>query len=159
MWEFCTKHFFSSQPLTHIYCDQDWSWSFLFQPRSWQIGGQTWSQGWCELQGWLSLTGSSCGRQQHRSHTSDHVGIILVFLFLSDSSPIIGNPCQWHLNWLTPWHLVDLIDVTLACVDAYSKFVAVVSVADVDDENRVGNSLMQIWTLTFGLKATLLFRL
>ena len=40
--------------------------------------------------------------------------------------------------------LVNLIDVTLACKDAYSKFVEVVTVADVDDENRVGNSLLQI---------------
>ena len=49
--------------------------------------------------------------------------------------------------------------MTLACEDAYSKLVEVVTVADVDDENRVGNSLSQIWTLTFGPKATLLFRL
>ena len=33
------------------------------------------------------------------------------------------------------------------------------AIADVDDENCVGNSLLQIWTLTFGPKATLLFRL
>ena len=31
--------------------------------------------------------------------------------------------------------------------------------ADVDDENRVGNSLLQIWKLRFGHKAKLLFRL
>ena len=49
--------------------------------------------------------------------------------------------------------------MTLACEDAHSKIVEVVTVADVDDENRVGNSLLQIWTLTFGPKATLLFRL
>ena len=49
--------------------------------------------------------------------------------------------------------------MTLACEDSYSKLVEVVTVADVDDENRVGNSLLQIWTLTFGPKATLLFRL
>ena len=49
--------------------------------------------------------------------------------------------------------------MTLACEDAYSKLVQVVTVADVDDENCVGNSLLQIWTLTFGPKATLLFRL
>ena len=49
--------------------------------------------------------------------------------------------------------------MTLVCEDAYSKLVVVVTVADVDDENRVGNSLLQIWTLTFGPKATLLFRL
>ena len=38
----------------------------------------------------------------------------------------------------------------------YSKLVAVVTVADVDDvddENRVGNSLLQIWKLRFGHKA------
>ena len=42
--------------------------------------------------------------------------------------------------------------MTLACEDAYSKLVEVVTVADVDDENRVGNSLLQIWKLTFGPK-------
>ena len=34
--------------------------------------------------------------------------------------------------------------MTLVCEDAYSKLIEVVSVADVDDENRVGNSLLQI---------------
>ena len=45
--------------------------------------------------------------------------------------------------------------MTLACEDAYSKLVEVVSVAEVDDEKRVGNSLLQIWELTFGPKAKL----
>ena len=49
--------------------------------------------------------------------------------------------------------------MTLACEDANSKLVEVVTVADVDDEDRVGNSLLQIWKLTFGIKAKLLFRL
>ena len=49
--------------------------------------------------------------------------------------------------------LVSLIDVTLACEDAYSKLVEVVTVADVSDEDRVGNSLLQIWKLRFGHKA------
>ena len=40
--------------------------------------------------------------------------------------------------------LVDLIDVTLVCEDANSKLVGVVTVADVDDEDRVGKSLFQI---------------
>ena len=31
--------------------------------------------------------------------------------------------------------------MTLACEDAYSKLVEVVTVADVSDEDRVGNSL------------------
>jgi len=46
-----------------------------------------------------------------------------------------------------------LIDVTLACEDAYSKLVKVVTVADVSDEDRVGISLFQIGKLRFGHKA------
>ena len=49
--------------------------------------------------------------------------------------------------------------MTLADEDANSKFVQVVTVADVDDEDRVGNSLLQIWKLRFGHKAKLLFGL
>ena len=60
---------------------------------------------------------------------------------------------------LTDSCLVNLIDVTLACEDAYSKLVEVANVADVYDEDRVGNSLLQIWDPTFGPKAKLLFRL
>ena len=55
--------------------------------------------------------------------------------------------------------LANLIDVTLACEDANSKLVEVVTVADVDAEDHVGNSLLQIWELAFGPKAKLLFRL
>ena len=50
--------------------------------------------------------------------------------------------------------------MTLACEDAKSKLVVVVTVdnevvtvANVDDEDRVGNSLLQIWKLRFGHKA------
>ena len=60
---------------------------------------------------------------------------------------------------LTDSCLVNLIDVILACEDANSKLVEVVTVADVDAEDRVGNSLLQIWELSFGHKAKLLFRL
>ena len=60
---------------------------------------------------------------------------------------------------LTDCPLVNLIDVTLACEDAYLKLVEVANVADVDDADRVGNSLLQIWKLRFGQKAKLLFRL
>ena len=48
--------------------------------------------------------------------------------------------------------------MTLACEDAYSKFVEVVTVADVSDEDRVVDSLLQIWKLDFGQKAKLLLR-
>ena len=43
--------------------------------------------------------------------------------------------------------------MTLACEDAILKLVEVVSAADVDAEDHVGNSLLQIWELTFGPKA------
>ena len=55
--------------------------------------------------------------------------------------------------------LVNLIDVTLACEGAFLKLVEVVTVVNNDDENRVGNSLLQIWKLRFGHKAKLLFTL
>ena len=70
-------------------------------------------------------------------------------MLVSDSLP----------NSLPNSRLVNLIDVTLACEDANSKHVEVVTVADVTDEDHVGNSLLQIWELTFGHKAKLLFRL
>ena len=47
----------------------------------------------------------------------------------------------------------DLIDVTLAYEDVNSKLAGVVTVANFDDEDRVGNSLLQIWKLMFGQKA------
>ena len=58
--------------------------------------------------------------------------------FLSDPSPIIGNACHSLTNSLTVCRLVNLIDVTLACEDANSKLVDVVTVAD---EDHVGNNL------------------
>ena len=60
---------------------------------------------------------------------------------------------------LTNSCLVNFIDVTLACEDANSKLVEAVTVGDVDAEDHVGNSLLQIWVLTFGPKAKLSFRL
>ena len=43
-------------------------------------------------------------------------------------------------NSLTDSYLVDLIDMTPACEDAYSKLVKVVTVPNVNDKDRVGNS-------------------
>ena len=43
------------------------------------------------------------------------------------------------------------------CEDANSKLFDVVTVTDVDDEDRVSNSLLQVWKLRFGHKAKLLF--
>ena len=62
-------------------------------------------------------------------------------------------------NSLTDCCLVNFIDVTLACEYANSKFVELVTVAHVDAEDHVGNSLLQIWELTFGPKTKIFFRL
>ena len=43
---------------------------------------------------------------------------------------------------------MNLIDKTLACEDANSR-LEVVTVADVDDVDCVGKSLLQIWKLNF----------
>ena len=49
--------------------------------------------------------------------------------------------------------------MTLACEGANSKIVDVVTIADVDDKDLVGSSLLQVWMLRFGHEAKLLFRL
>ena len=49
--------------------------------------------------------------------------------------------------------------MTLACEDANSKLTEVVTVADVDAEKRVNDSLVQFWKLKFGTKVKFLFRL
>ena len=48
--------------------------------------------------------------------------------------------------------------MTLVCGDGNSKLVEVVTFVDGDAEDNVGNSLLQIWELTLGSKAKLLFR-
>ena len=48
--------------------------------------------------------------------------------------------------------------MTLVCEDGNSKLVEVVTVVDVDAEDNVGKSLLQIWELTLGSKAKLMFR-
>ena len=60
-----------------------------------------------------------------------------------------GNDCD---GWRALSQLCDQVHFEF-------EFVEVVTVADVDDENLVGNSLLQIWKLRFGHKAKLLFRL
>ena len=42
--------------------------------------------------------------------------------------------------------------MTLASEDVNLKLVELVTVADVDDENCVGNNILQIWKLRFGHK-------
>ena len=47
---------------------------------------------------------------------------------------------------------MNLIDSTLACEYDNSKFIKVVTVAHVDGEKRVDNSLVQIGKVKFGHK-------
>ena len=49
--------------------------------------------------------------------------------------------------------------MTLAYEDSDSKLVVVASVADVDAEDRVGNSLLQILELRFDHKAKVLVKI
>ena len=49
--------------------------------------------------------------------------------------------------------------MTLVCEDANTKLVEVVTVADVDAEKHINESLVQIWKLKFGHTDKFLFRL
>ena len=78
---------------------------------------------------------------------------------------IFIGPESDHWEYLSLTHsltdscLVNLTDVTLACEDGNSKLVEVFTVAHVDDEKRVDNSLVQIWRVKFAHKVKFLFRL
>ena len=54
--------------------------------------------------------------------------------------------CLSVTHSLTDFCLVNLIDVTLACEDAYSKLVEVVTVPDESDEDRVQDFEVQVRT-------------
>ena len=84
--------------------------------------------------------------------------IIIITIFIGPESDHWQCLSLTH-NSLSDSRLVNSIDVTLACEDAYSKLVEVVTVADVDSEDHVGNSLLQIWELRLGNKPKLLFSL
>ena len=58
---------------------------------------------------------------------------------------------HWLPMSLTDWQTHSMTFCRLVwCEDANSKLVEVVTVADVDAEDRVGSSLLQIWRLRFG---------
>ena len=61
--------------------------------------------------------------------------------------------CLSLTDSLTHSCLINLIDVTLASEDAISKLVEAVSLADVDNEDHVGTTLLQIWEVRFCQKA------
>ena len=59
-----------------------------------------------------------------------------VYLFIGPESD--HCQCLSFTHSLTQPRLVNLIDVTLSCEDAYSKLDEVVTIADVSDEDCAG---------------------
>ena len=92
--------------------------------------GASW---WRSLPMWVSTM---------KRHSTWRVTLVLLYIFIGPKSE--HWQCLSMTDWLTHSRLVDLIDATLACD---------VTVADIDDVDRVGNSLLQIWKLRFGHKA------
>ena len=74
-----------------------------------------------------------------------------VLNLISYWSLIIVYPCQW----LTDSCCWDFTDVTLAFEDTNSKLLDVVSIADVDAEERVDDSLVEILKVKFGQESWL----
>jgi len=92
---------------------------------------------------------------KHRQtcHFNFFIGWTQFFLF-------VGPESDYCLPLsLTHSCLVNLISVTLACGDGDSKLVEVVTVVEVGDERHVDNSLVQVWSLSFGHRVEFLFGL
>ena len=72
--------------------------------------------------------------------------IVCMFFFIGPESD--HWECLSVTHSLSNSRLVNLIDVTLACEEAYSKLVEVVILADDSDEDRVGNNLLkaEVWS-------------
>ena len=102
-----------------------------------------------------------CGRASHsrqkmqyndRSNVKFYLGW-LSFFYQNQVRSLATLVSDSLTDSLTHSCLVNLIDASLACEDANSKLVEVVSVADVEAENHVGNILLQIWGPRFDHKA------
>ena len=88
------------------------------------------------------------------AHLNANIFLSIILFLFSDipflSITIFIGPQSDHWECLSLTHsltdccLVNLIDVTLACEDGNSKLVEVVTVAHVDAEDHVDNSLLQI---------------
>ena len=82
--------------------------------------------------------------QPHKNISLAEIIIIIQYTLTVFIGPESDHwECLSLTHCLTHFCLVNLIDVTLACEDNYSKLVEVFTFADVDDEDRVGNSLLQ----------------
>ena len=102
--------------------------------------------------------GLACGVLAHRQVLVGHRFLLLTNSYFRVTIFIGPSLATLVTHSVTDSRLGDLIYVTLACEDANSKLVEVVTFADVDDVDRVGNSLFQIWKLKFGHKVNFLFR-
>ena len=71
-----------------------------------------------------------------------HVNLKTLFVYWIRAPSLATLVTNSVTDSLTPPCSVNLIDVTLACEDANSKLVDVISVVDVDAEGHVGNSLL-----------------
>ena len=113
----------------------------------------------------LNSSGVSCGTNPIASDFGRNDTLACPFITKLGCAIFIGPEfdhwqCLSLTDSLTHSLLFSKLDVTLACKNANSKLVEVVTtVADVDAEDNVGNSLLQISELTFGSKAKFLFRL
>ena len=67
-------------------------------------------------------------------YAAEMVKMSLCFIFIGPESDhcLPLSLTDWLTDWLTHSCLVNFIDVTLACEDANSKLVEVVTIADVD---------------------------
>ena len=84
----------------------------------------------------------ACGVLAHRQVLVGHRFLLLTNSYFRVTIFIGPSLATLVTHSVTDSRLVDLIDVTLACEDANSKLVEVD--VDVDDEDGVGNSLLQI---------------
>ena len=90
----------------------------------------------------------ACGVLAHRQVLVGHRFLLLTNSYFRVTIFIGPSLATLVTHSVTDSRLVDLIDVTLACEDANSKLVEVVTVA----ETPVDDSLVQNWKLKFGYK-------
>ena len=82
--------------------------------------------------------------QQLNCHIGSYVLLYFYRTRVRSLAMLVSNSLT---DSLTHCCLVNLIDVTLACADANSKLIEFVTAADVYDEKRVDNSLVQVCSL------------
>ena len=134
-------------------------WQFLHWKRE-----QSWSKKWldrCVGKGFWAkksaqlviLVRSSFQNDLHLPIGGPHPVLYFTTQITKKYCTAMCYPCQW----LTHSCLVYLTDVTLAPEDANSKLLDVISVADIDAQERVDDSLVGFLKLKFGEELRLRF--